>query len=218
MKTETNETARRKFKKACKLLSEVCAHLGKDSITIRVHHTAQEPTASIILAPSHIPTRHPERPLPRPTTGQRSRDGEFLRDALGLELERRQVAAKRWSDETNHLLPLDAVWKPVHHKECCSEKMGASSCDCGPIFLTRFADQTFAVGHDGQLEPFTASQRPVNFIADMTAYFVDQSFTVSEWMQPLLAETLEFSTYGSGGHEHFLELPHESDIETRSVQ
>ncbi len=225
-KPSSEEIARRKFNKATSLLGEVCVLAGKDSVTVRVHRIDQgQPVASIVLAPSHIPTRYPERPLPIPP-----QSSPCYLDPVAFERERREIVAKKWSERTGHDPALHHAghfateWKIVHHPECVSQspcsKFGA--CDCGPLFLVRIAGQVFAVMADARLERFmTPPPKPTDFRADKAGFFWDQSFGISDtstWLIPLLAETLEFSTYGSGGHEHFLELPHESDIETGSVQ
>jgi hypothetical protein len=212
MKSDNNEIARHKFNKAVRLLSEVCGLEGKNNIAVRVCRIDQgQPAAVKILEPSHAPNRHPEKPLPMPPSSS-----PHHLDPVGFECERCEMLAKKWSEATNHDPAFhhasfcDVQRKILHHPECISNSAGAGfgKCDCGRLFLIRFAGQVFAVNADGSLERFTApTPSPEKFRADEKAFFVDLAWDVPGWVLPVMADTLEFTTSGDGVTEHFVEEP-----------
>ena len=221
-KPSSEEIARRKVAKACRLLGEACGLTGKKDIAVRVDHIDQGQTVvNVILEPSHKPTRHRETPLPIPKPGQRA-DSGFLHDSVSLELERRIAAAKRWSAKVDHGSELHRAdyfgteWGLRHHSACTYEvSRNLHPCDCQPLFLARLAGQIFAVNVDGQLERFTPpTPRPADFRNDMKEFYGKQALGVGDigtWLKPLLYDDFTFATAGHGENEHFIELPEAID-------
>jgi len=209
------ELARRKINQAARLIDEVCSLTGADPHTITFRRVKIDQRPAAVTESSHTPARRPEAPLPRPAPGQRATGSELLHSSVSLELERRTMAAGCFR----------AVTKIVHHPECAFETTSgrASSCicldcDCSPMFLARLNGQTFAITPDGTLERFTEPPpSPEKFRTDDRAFFVDAAWDVQDWVLPLIADHLEFTISGDGVTEHFIELPHASDIETRTV-
>ena len=219
---ENIELARRKIAQAARLIDEVCRLIGADPRVISFHRikSDQRPATSV-REPSHTPARHPETPLPTPP-----RSSPYHCDPVAFEHDRRERAAKKWSEQTNHDPALHHAFcchvrqKTLHHSECISNSAGVGfgKCDCGPVFLKQFAGLTFAVMADGTLERFvTPDPRPAEFRTNERDFLYDLSWDASEWVLPLIADALEFSTSGYGESERFLELPHASDIETRKA-
>jgi len=212
------EIARSKLAAAARLIGDACHLLGKDIIALRVHRIDQgQSAAAIVREPSHAPTRHPVTPL---STIPRSSPHEWPEQ---FEHELRSIAARKWSEKTGHDPAFQhadccLIWeKTIHHPGCCTHN-GRVGCDCGPVFLKRFGGLTFAVQPDGALDPFVEpTPSPEKFRTDALGFWRDSAWSVADWFFLATADTLEFSTAGSGDSERFLELPHESDIETRKA-
>lgn len=161
MRTDHTAIATKHLDNAMRSLAEYLAATGRKRIEMlcEVEQEMPAPT-NVVTEPSHLPTRH--------------LDDRFGISPAPFDLREREIidaassAARAWSRENNfspplHEMPPDHVsWKTVHHADC--PWLSRITCDCGILVLARFANQTFAVGVDGRIEPYT---QPAPTLADL---------------------------------------------------
>lgn len=203
--------AKRKRTTIKRLLREICELTGKSRIKMDFAIVGPAPTQAD-AGPSHVPSRHPESPLPPPKPGRRQLLGH-PHTALSFELERRELAARKWSESAGHEFQLakHVDLKIVHHSGC-NVHMNSKDCSCDPLFLVRSDGKAFAVDADGSLEPFREPEPSVEaFMDDWLRFFVDGAWHVEEWAKPAInPPILEFTSIADAdGTEHFLDLPSE---------
>lgn len=212
------DLAKRKLAELEPFFAEICDLTGKSKLTVNYERSTPPARTAVAIRPlSHEPLRYPMRPFPIPKKGQRS--GKFhnlLVSPLSLEVDRREAAARLWSEKVDHLPPLhhtdpsDIDLKIIHHSDCANKKPFLA-CDCGLLVLCRFAGQTFAVMADGSMEEFTQPPpKPSDFRDDAWDYFEKHSWY---GLISVLYTSFAYTTVGEGDDERFVEFPLDPEIQ-----